>query len=60
MSRLANSRTTGHRRAVVMAAVAVHASCLVTSDGDPLSLQKPCGAAGITPRDFLGVILRQP
>ena len=46
--------------AVVMAAVAVHASCIVTSDGDLLSLQKPYGAACLTPRDFLGVILRQP
>ena len=46
--------------AVVMAAVAVRAAYIVTSDDDLLALQKPYGAACLSPRDFLGAILRQP
>ena len=40
--------------AVVMAAVAVRAAYIVTSDDDLLALQKPYGAACLSPRDFLG------
>ena len=46
--------------AVVMAAVAVRATYIVTTDNDLLSLGKPYGSACILPRDFLGKILKQP
>jgi len=42
-----------------MAAVAVRAAFIVTTDGDLLDLKKPYGIACIRPRDFLGVIFRQ-
>ena len=44
---------------VVMAAVAVRAAFIVTTDGDLLDLEKPYGIACIRPREFLGVIFRQ-
>ncbi len=45
---------------VIMAAVAVRAAYIVTTDDDLLSLKKPYGSACILPRKFLGAILRQP
>jgi predicted nucleic acid-binding protein len=44
---------------VVMAAVAVRAAFLVTTDGDLLDLKKPYGVACLSPREFLAGILRQ-
>lgn len=44
---------------VVMAAVAVRAAFIVTTDDDLLSLRKPYGSTCIRPREFLGTILRQ-
>jgi predicted nucleic acid-binding protein len=44
---------------VIMAAVAVRASFIVTYDSDLLDLQKPHGFACVTPRAFLSAILRQ-
>lgn len=44
---------------VIMAAVAVRAAFIVTTDGDLLDLGKPYGAACIAPREFVAVILRQ-
>jgi putative PIN family toxin of toxin-antitoxin system len=44
---------------VIMAAVAVRAGFIVTYDADLLDLQKPHGAACVTPRGFLSAILRQ-
>ena len=44
---------------VIMAAVAVRAAYIVTTDDDLLSLKKPYGSACIQPREFLGTILRQ-
>jgi putative PIN family toxin of toxin-antitoxin system len=44
---------------VIMAAVAVRAAYIVTTDHDLLSLKKPYGPACILPREFLGTILRQ-
>jgi predicted nucleic acid-binding protein len=45
--------------AVVMAAVAVRAADIVTTDDDLLSLGKSYGSACLRPRDFLGKILQQ-
>jgi predicted nucleic acid-binding protein len=45
---------------VIMAAVAVRAAYIVTTDDDLLSLKKPYGSTCILPRKFLGAILRQP
>ena len=45
--------------AVIMAAVAVRAAYIVTTDDDLLSLEKPYGSACILPRHFLGKILKQ-
>ncbi len=42
-----------------MAAVAVRAAFLVTTDGDLLDLKKPYGIACLSPREFLSGILRQ-
>jgi len=44
---------------VIMAAVAVRAAFIVTSDFDLLDLQKPHGVWCVTPRAFLSAILRQ-
>ena len=44
---------------VVMAAVAVRAAFIVTTDGDLLDLEKPYGIACIRPREFLSAIFRQ-
>ena len=46
--------------AVVMAAVAVRAAYIVTTDDDLLSLGTPYGSACILPRDFLRKLLMQP
>ena len=45
---------------VIMAAVAVRAAFIVTSDSDLIDLKKPHGVACVTPRAFLSAILRQP
>jgi putative PIN family toxin of toxin-antitoxin system len=45
---------------VVMAAVAVRAAFIITSDDDLLALKKPYGTICLRPREFLGVLLRQP
>jgi predicted nucleic acid-binding protein len=44
---------------VVMAAVAVRAAYIVTTDHDLLSLKKPCGSTCIRSREFPGTILGQ-
>jgi putative PIN family toxin of toxin-antitoxin system len=44
---------------VIMAAVAVRAGFIVTSDSDLLDLQKPHGVSCVTPRAFLSIILRR-
>ena len=43
---------------VVMAAVAVRAKYIVTTDHDLLDLKKPYGIACVTPRAFLAIVLR--
>ena len=44
---------------VIMAAVAVRAAYIITTDNDLLSLKKPYGSTCILPREFLGTILRR-